>query len=68
MEISKIVLRRAIADLVEFNAFVQLLMQALAGSAVRRMEGCIVTISASSPAYLAVSIGAGETGIKNNLL
>ena len=68
LKISKIVLCSTIADLVEFNTFVQLLMQALAGSAVRRVEGSIVTICASSPTDLTVAVRTSKAGIQNYLL
>ena len=47
---------------------IQLLMQTFAGSAVRRMKSCIVTVCTTATANLTVTIGAGEAGIKDNLL
>ena len=57
-----------VADLVEFDTLVHLLMQAFACCAVGWMEGGIVTIGAATSAHLAVTIGAGEAGIEHNFL
>ena len=57
-----------VADLVEFDTLVHLLMQAFACCAVGWMEGGIVTIGAATATHLAVTIGAGEAGIEHNFL
>lgn len=61
-------LRRTIAHLMEFNTLVQLLVETLAGSAVRRMESGIVTICAAATTYLAITVRTGKTGIEHYLL
>ena len=61
-------LRRTVADFVEFNTLVHLLVEALACRAVGWMEGGIVTIGAAASAHLAVTVGAGESGIEHNFL
>ena len=57
-----------VADLVEFDTLVHLLMQAFACCTVGWMEGGIVTIGAAAPAHLSVTVGAGEAGIEHNFL
>ena len=61
-------LRSAVADLVEFNTLVHLLVEAFACRAIGWMEGGIVTIGAAASANLAVTVGAGEAGIEHNFL
>lgn len=57
-----------VADLVEFDTLVHLLVQAFACRAVSWMEGGVVAIGAATSAHLAVTVGAGEAGIKHNFL
>ena len=59
--------RRTVADFVEFNTLVHLLVEALACRAVGWMEGGIVTIGAAAPAHLSVTVGAGKTAVERNL-
>lgn len=61
-------LRSTVADLVEFDTLVHLLMQAFACCAVGWMEGGIVTIGAATATHLAVTIGAGESRVNHNFL
>ena len=61
-------LGRAIAHLMKFNTLVKLLVEGFAGSAVGGMESRIVAICASSPSDFSVSVGTGESRIKNDLL
>lgn len=58
----------AIADLMEPYPLVHLLDEALAGSAVGRVEGSIVTIGTSAASHSAVPVRACESGIQNYLL
>ena len=58
----------AVTDLMEFNAFVHLLAEALSGRAVRRVESGVVAICTSSPADLSVTIGTCETCVEDYLL
>ena len=50
------------------NFLVYLLYQALAGSAVPWMEGCVVAISASSGADVAIPVWTAEAGIEDKFL
>ena len=57
-----------VADLVEFDTLVHLLVQAFACRAVSWMEGGIVTIGAATATHLAVTIGTGESRVNHNFL
>ena len=59
---------RTIADLMKLNTLIHLLVETLAGRAIGRMEGSIVTVSASSSPNLSVTVRAGESRIKDYLL
>ena len=61
-------LRSTVADLMEFNTLIHLLVEALACRAVSWMEGGVVAIGAATSAHLAVTVGAGEAGIEYNFL
>jgi response regulator of citrate/malate metabolism len=52
----------------ETDTLVQLLMQTLARSAVRRMEGRIITICTAAASDLTVPVRTGKAGIENYLL
>ena len=57
-----------VADLVEFDTLVHLLVEALTGCAVGWMEGGIVTIGAAASAHLPVTVGAGESSVNHYFL
>ena len=61
-------LGRAIADLMEFDTFIHLLMKAFAGSAVGWVKCCVVAIGTSPTSHLSVAVGAGKSRIQHNLL
>ena len=52
----------------ELDAFVHLLMKALAGSAVGWVKCGVVTIGASSSSHLSVAVGTCETGVQHDFL
>ena len=68
LKISEIMLGRAVSHLMELNALVHLLTEALAGRAVRRVEGRIVAVGTSAPPHLSVAVRAGEARIEDDLL
>jgi len=61
-------LGRTVSHLMEPDTLVHLLMEAFSGRAVRRMESRIVAVCTSSPAHLAVTVGACEARIEHDLL
>ena len=58
----------AVADLVEFNPLVHLLMQTFSSSAIGWMEGCIVTIGTTATPNPSVTVRTGESGVEHDLL
>ena len=61
-------LGRAVTHLMEFYAFIHLLVKGFAGRAVGGMKGCIVAIGTSASSYLSITIRAGEACIQHNFL
>ena len=68
LEVGEIVAGAAVADLVEFNPFVQLLPDALPRDAVARVEGGVVAVGAAAAADGAVAVRAAEAGVDDEFL
>lgn len=57
-----------VPDMMEFNAFVNLLSQAFFGSAVSGMERPVITISTPSGSYCSVTVWTGEPCVNHHFL
>lgn len=52
----------------ELYTLINLLNDALSRGAIRRMKGCVITISAASNSYGSIPVWAGETCVEDQLL